>query len=219
MNTLGEILHLLRKEMLLEWRTRYAIGGILLYVISTVFIVYAAFVQVDAKTWNTIFWVILLFAAVNAVTKSFIRENSARQLYYYQMAHPLSVLASKIIYNVGLLALISLLTWGAMIWLTGNPVKNYGQFVLALFLGSAGFSITFTFISGIAAKADNSATLMAIMSFPLVIPIVMTLTKISANALRLINDTNIDQDIMVLVAIDMVSLGMAILLFPFLWRD
>ncbi|HMQ64127.1 MAG TPA: heme exporter protein CcmB [Flavilitoribacter sp.] len=219
MNALGEILHLLRKELLLEWRTRYAIGGILLYVLSTVFIVYAAFIRVEPATWNTLYWVILLFAAVNAVTKSFIRENSARQLYYYQMAHPLHVLAAKIIYNVGLLALISLLTWGAMAWLTGNPVKDYRQFILALWLGSAGFAITFTFISAIAAKADNSATLMAILSFPLVIPIVMTLTKLSANALRLMNDSNTDQDILVLVAIDMVSLGMAILLFPFLWRD
>ena len=219
MNALGEILHLLRKELLLEWRTRYAIGGILLYVLSTVFIVYAALIRVEPATWNTLYWVILLFAAVNAVTKSFIRENSARQLYYYQMAHPLHVLAAKIIYNVGLLALISLLTWGAMAWLTGNPVKDYRQFILALWLGSAGFAITFTFISAIAAKADNSATLMAILSFPLVIPIVMTLTKLSANALRLMNDSNTDQDILVLVAIDMVSLGMAILLFPFLWRD
>ena len=219
MNALGEILHLLRKELLLEWRTRYAIGGILLYVLSTVFIVYAAFIRVEPATWNTLYWVILLFAAVNAVTKSFIRENSARQLYYYQMAHPLHVLAAKIIYNVGLLALISLLTWGAMAWLTGNPVKDYRQFILALWLGSAGFAITFTFISAIAAKADNSATLMAILSFPLVIPIVMTLTKLSANALRLMNDSNTHQDILVLVAIDMVSLGMAILLFPFLWRD
>jgi heme exporter protein B len=60
---------------------------------------------------------------------------------------------------------------------------------------------------------------MAILSFPLVIPILMTLVKISANALRLINDTSIDQDVLILVAIDLILVGLALLLFPFLWRD
>jgi heme exporter protein B len=86
-------------------------------------------------------------------------------------------------------------------------------------LGSVGFSITFTFVSAISAKADNNATLLAVLSFPLVIPILMTLVKLSANAIGLINDTGVGQDLLILVAIDLILLGLTILLYPFLWRD
>jgi heme exporter protein B len=219
MNFLKQTIVLLRKEALLEWRMKYALSGILLYVFSTVFIVYTAFIRVQPNVWNTLFWIIVLFASVNAIVKSFIQENSTRQLYYYSLANPIAILLSKMIYNAGLLLLLSVLCWGGLAFIAGNPVKDSGQFVLAIFLASVGFSITFTFVAAIAAKADNSATLMAILSFPLVIPILMTLIKISANALRLLNDTAVYKDVVTLVGIDLLLLSLALVLYPFLWKD
>jgi heme exporter protein B len=219
MNLFNETLFLIKKEMRLEWRQKYAISGVLLYVLSTVFIIYISTINVQPQVWNVLFWIIILFASVNAILKSFVQESGNRQLYYYQLTSPTAIILSKMIYNALLLGLLSLLTFAAFGFVAGNPVKDYWQFSLALFMGSLGFSIVFTFVSAIATKADNSGTLMAILSFPLVIPILMTLVKISANALRLINDTSIDQDIMILVAIDLILVGLALVLFPFLWRD
>lgn len=219
MNWLKETIVLLRKEILLEWRMKYALSGILLYVFSTIFIVYTAFIRLQPNVWNTLFWIIVLFASVNAIVKSFVQENSARQLYYYSIANPIAILLSKIIYNAVLLLLLSVLCWIGLSIVAVNPVKDTGQFVGAIFLASVGFSITFTFVSAISAKADNSATLMAVMSFPLVIPILMTLIKISANALRLLNDTSVYKDVLMLVGIDLLLLGLALVLYPFLWKD
>jgi heme exporter protein B len=219
MNLLKEIILLVRKETLLELRMNYAISGILLYVFSTIFIVYVAFVRLEPTVWHTLFWIITLFASVNAIVKSFIQENSSRQLYYYSLVNPLAILFAKIIYNILLLLLLSMLCWAGLGLVGGNPVKDVGQFLLAIFLASTGFAITFTFIAAIAAKADNSATLMAVLSFPLVIPILMTLIKISANALRLLQDTSVMQDVWTLVGIDLLLLAAALLLYPFLWRD
>jgi ABC-type transport system involved in cytochrome c biogenesis, permease component len=219
MTLLTEVQILIHKELLVEWRQKYAIGGILLYVVSTVFIVYFSFSGIDAKAWNTLFWIIMLFASVNAVTKSFVQENSQRELYYYSLARPIAILLAKIIYNAFLLLIISGLTYFVFSVLAINPVKNADQFFLALLLGSIGFSIAFTFISAIAGKAANSSTLMAILSFPAVIPILMTLLKISANALGLMTDTGIWKDIGILVAIDLIMLTLTFILFPFLWRD
>jgi len=100
-----------------------------------------------------------------------------------------------------------------------SPVRRVGLFWLILFLASVGFSITFTFISAIASKADNSSTLMAILTFPIVIPILGTLMTLSANALGLIRDTAYLNDIYTLLAIDSILLGLALILFPFLWKD
>lgn len=214
-----EIGILLTKDIRLEWRNKYAISGILLYVLSTVFIVYISFKEVHRQTWNTLFWMLILFASVNAVSKSFMQENSSRQLYYYSLTNPLAIILSKIIYNVGLLLVISLLSWLAFGFVAGNPVKAANEFFIALFLGSVGFSITFTFISAISIKADNSATLMAILSFPVIIPILLTLLDLSVGALRLPQGSSIDNGMVILIAIDFLLLGLAIILYPFLWKD
>lgn len=210
---------LLRKELLLEFRVSYAISGILLYVFATVFIVHEVFIRVPPQTWNALFWVIILFVSINAVVKSFVQESGQRQLYYYSLLDPLAVILSKIIYNVLLLLVLSFLVWGTFVFIGGNPVRAAQEFVLALFLGALGFSITFTFIAAIAAKGENSATLMAILSFPLIIPILLTLVKLSANALRLLQDSTVGNDILILAAIDLLLVALALVLFPFLWRD
>jgi heme exporter protein B len=216
---LRQVYALLYKELLLEWRSNYAISGILLYVLATVFVVYQVFIRLEPNVWNAMFWVVLLFAAVNAVVKSFVQESGARQLYYYVLADPLAVLGAKMIYNALLLLVISFLIWAGFSFLGNSPVKETGLFLMALFLGSMGFSITLTFISAISAKADNNATLMAILAFPLVIPILMTVLKLTAGALRLLRDTSINTDLLLLVAINMLLVAMALVLYPFLWRD
>ena len=220
MNLAREIKVLVQKEFLLELRNKYAIGGILLYVFSTIFIIYAASVgNVGLESWNTLFWIIVLFASVNAILKSFIPENSNQQLYYYTLVNPMAIILSKILYNTLLLLVLCFLTWVFFGFIVGDAIKDTAQFALVLLLASMGFSITFTFTSAIAAKANNSATLMAILSFPITIPILLTLIKLSANAMRMIQDTSIQNDIFILIAIDLILLALCFLLFPFLWRD
>jgi len=101
-----EISVLIRKEITLEWRQKYALNGILLYVVSAVFITYlsvgAKMGNLSIPTWNALYWIIMLFSAVNAVAKSFVQEHQGRQLYYYMIASPEAIILSKIIYNTGL---------------------------------------------------------------------------------------------------------------------
>jgi len=213
------LLTLLHKEFLLEFRQRYALSGIVLYVFSMVFVVYIASIKVQAQVWNILFWLIVLFASINAVVKSFVQESGSRQLYYYQVTDPSILLLAKIIYNTLLLLTISVLSFGTYSLVAGNPVKDMPLFCLTVALGSVGFSIAFTFIASIAAKANNSATLMAILSFPVILPILLTLIRLSQIALRLIQDTSYKRDIVNLLAIDAILLTLTFVLFPFIWKD
>jgi heme exporter protein B len=72
------------------------------------------------------------------------------------------LISAKIVYNTILLMALTLLAFGAYSVVAGNPVKDTGLFLLVFF---ASFSIAFTFLSSIAAKASNSATLTAILRF------------------------------------------------------
>ena len=110
MDLFSQVKFLVRKEIVLEWRSKYAFNGILLYVVSTIFVCYLSFKKVDPITWNALFWIIMLFASVNAIAKSFLQENKGRQLYYYSITSAKAVIISKIIYNVLLMLLLSAMT-------------------------------------------------------------------------------------------------------------
>jgi heme exporter protein B len=215
----SQIYFLIQKEFLLEWRQKYALGGILLYVFSTVFIVFISSQETNSTVWNTLFWIVILFASVNAVVKSFVQESGNRTLYYYTLLSPIAVLLAKMIYNLLLLSVVSILTYAAFALFISNPVQHVGQFILATFLGASGFAIALTFIAAIASKANNSSTLMAILGFPVIIPILFTVVRLSEKALEAETIKSINDSIAILSAIDLILLAMALLLFPFLWRQ
>ena len=214
-----EVATLFLRDVRLEWRNRYALGGVLLYVLSTVVIVYTAVTRLTPMTWNALFWVIFLFAAMNAVVKSFVRENSRRHLYYYTLVNPAALLLAKTLYNTLFLFGLGLLTWLLLSLLSINPIRENELFLAALALGALGLAVILTFISSIAAKAGNNTTLMAILGFPLVIPTLLLLIRISAQAIGLLEGDQLSGDFTLLLAIDSLLLGLGLVLFPAVWRD
>lgn len=211
---------LLKKEWVLEWRRGYAFGGILLYLFSTVFIIYATFRTVDILTWTALFWIIAVFVSVSAIGKSFVQEGEGRYLYLYTLADPQIVLAAKLLYNFALLFGLNLLVWGIFSFAVGSPVQLTGQFLFVLLLGSFALSAILTFISAIAAKAGKSGTLMAVLSFPLLIPVLLTGLRITQNTAA-IQGMSLDTsgDFLIMFAIILLSMGMGFILFPQVWKD
>ncbi|MEO1054483.1 MAG: heme exporter protein CcmB [Bacteroidota bacterium] len=223
LNNLSETLTLLKKDVTLEWRNRYAFNGLALYLVSTIFICYLSFNlkqnQLNPITWNVLFWVIMLFTILNAASKSFMQEGQARTLYYYTIASPRSVIFSKIIYNTILGLLLSFIGFVFYCFVMGNPVQDIYLFLLNIFLASCGFSSSLTMISNIAAKANNNTTLMAILSFPVIIPMLLVVIKISQNALDGLDWSASDSFLLVLIAINLIVIGLSYILFPYLWRS
>src|SRR3982751_2680951 len=117
MNLIDQTWYLLKKEILLEWRSKYAFNGVLLYVVSTIFICFISFNLTPGFAgsngykivWNVLFWIIILFASVNAIAKSFLQESKSRLLYYYSIASPHAIILSKTLYNILLMSLLSIL--------------------------------------------------------------------------------------------------------------
>lgn len=226
MNLSRQVKMLIQKEMMLEWRQKYALGGIVLYVISTVFVIYIslsqenALAQLEKKTWNILFWITILFSAVNAIAKSFTQENKERQLYYYTLVQPQAVILSKIIYNILLMILLSGICLSIYFLMIGNPVSHLGMFTLTLILGGSGFALVMTMVSAIASKTGNNTTLMAILSFPLILPMIMILMKLSRVCyIEIAQIADAQNEIITLMALDVLVLMLSYILFPYLWRD
>lgn len=211
---------MLRKDLLMEWRQRYAISGIMLYLLCIVFIIFMTFGQdMRGPVWVVLYWIIMLFTAVNAVAKSFLQEGQGRMLYYYTLASPQAIILAKMIYNMGVMVFMAVLAAILHGITSGYPVVDTPSFLLAMVLGAIAFATSFSMISAIASKASNSGTLMAILSFPMLIPILIILIRISLNAIQA-DDLRVNlQDIVYLTALDVMIVGLALVLFPYLWRD
>jgi heme exporter protein B len=223
MSVYTETRALIKKEIVLEWRQRFALNGILLYLGSIVFLCYLSF-GVKGNTlspyvWNALFWIILLFTSVNAIAKSFMQERAGRLIYYYTIASPQAIIISKVIYNAGLMSILSLTGFVFYSIVLGNPVQDQLLFILNVMLGALGFSCTFTMVSGIASKAGGNATLMAILSFPIIIPLLLLLIKISKNALDGLDRGASWDELTMLLAINLMITALSYILFPYLWRS
>lgn len=217
---LSEIKYLIKKEILQEWKQKYAFQGLLLYVVSTVFVCYLSFRQIiDPPTWNALFWIILLFAGVNAVAKSFMQENRGRLLYLYTLANSRSIILAKTIYSLLLMIILSIISLFFYTLFVGSPVQDYPMYFLAMILGSAGFATILSMVSAIASKAGNNSTLMAVLSFPILIPLLMTTIRFSKNAMDGLAWSVSTNLIIILVALNVLVIALSYLLFPYLWRE
>lgn len=210
---------LLRREWLMEWRNRYALNGILLYVTATVYTCYLSFRSVDPLVWNAVFWIILVFAAINAVAKSFLLESKGRQLYFYTLLSPASVILAKTLYNMALMLLIAAVCLVFYTIVFDNPVADMPMYLLSVLLGCVSFASSLTMVSGIASKAGNNFSLMAILSFPVIIPVLVLLIKLSKNAMDGLDRSVSMDEVVLLLAINAIVITLSLLLFPYLWRD
>lgn len=218
MSSLSPIWELIKLELKLEWRMKYALAGAFLYVITTIFVLYTTLQNEQTIPWNALFWMVALFITVNAVTKSFASSGSADNLYLYQLSSASQVIIAKVIYNLFLVFALLILSFGAFSLFIENPIEHKLLFLLTIFLGSIGFSLVLTFVSAISNKTKNNAVFMAILGFPLIIPIILGLIKLTEKALE--SDVqNYLNDIAILAAIDMILFGVILILFPFLWKD
>jgi heme exporter protein B len=213
-------IRLFRKDLLLELRHPYAVYGVLLYVVSTVFVLYLTMERPEAETWNGLFWVMLLFVCVNAVAKGFLQESRGRMLYYHTLTGPTSFVLSKTLYNVVLMAAMTLVTLLLFVAFLGKPTYDLMAFAGVGMLGGLGLSLTFTMLAAIASKAMQQASLMAILGFPVILPQLLLSMRLSKAAFaEAFQEGAVSQLVLLLLALDCGILVLTLILYPYLWKD
>ncbi len=217
---MSKILILLKKDFLLEMRQQHTFFGILLYVASTIFVLYLAMGQPESTVYNGLFWMIQLFVCVNAVAKSFMQESKGRMLYFYTITSPVQFIIAKLIYSVAIMLLMTLVSLVLFRVLLGDPVLNQLEFIGIACLGGVSLSLVFTLMSAIAAKAHQNAAIMAILGFPLIIPQLLLLIRLSKSAFgEVFRDGALLQITLLLFGLDLLVVVLSVVLFPFLWKE
>jgi heme exporter protein B len=164
--------------------------------------------------------VIQLFVCVNAVAKSFLQESKGRMLYFFSICSPVDFIISKMIYNVMLMIFMSLISLVLFTVFMGNPVFNMLKFTGIVVIGGTGISLVFTLMSAIAAKAQQNAALIAILGFPVILPQLMLVMKMSKTAFaEVFRDGAVLQLTGLTLAMNLLVIVLGVILFPYLWKD
>jgi heme exporter protein B len=218
MRSINHIFTLFKKDLLLEVRQQYSFYGVLLYIGATIFVLYLSVESPESNVWNGLFWVIQIFISVNAVAKSFLQESRGRMLYFYSIAGPRDFVLAKLLFNSLLMLLMSILSLALFSLFLGSPIQKAGAFIGLVLLGGWSLSLVFTFLAAIAAKAQQNAAIMAILGFPLIIPQLILLMHLSNAAF---NETAFIPvaTVLLLIALNFMVILLAVILFPFLWKD
>lgn len=178
-----------------------------------------ALVKMEIKYWNVIFWVIVLFSTINQLIAQFSKENNQIYLYYYTLINPVYFILSKIIFHTIYSCFIALITFFIFsIWF-GSPVENYSMILLSIVLGSCSFAILFTLTTALSKGLQNNAVLTAILGFPLAIPLITMVSKVSREAFFTTQSDNFMINVSILIAFNVLMLVLSVILYPYIWRE
>lgn len=214
----GHVIRIIKKDYAVDIRQIYSVSSVLLFAVTCSYLIYRTFgSDISKQVWNILLWLIVLFVGINAIIKSFNQESKSTYLYYYTLFGALEILVARLIYNTLFLTLVYSVIVLFFSVFFDNPVDDYTLFFVGSIGGIIGISTIFTFVSIIAA-GENGNSVMSILSLPLVIPIVMLLVKITSVAMKLMGDSSIYDDVLLIYGIDILLIGVIILIFPALWR-
>lgn len=212
-------LHEWRKDL----RNKSSLFATLMYAISAIYVCFLSFGakqnNVNILVWNSFYWIISLFSCINAMGRNMNNESENQQPYLYQIVSPQVYIISKIAYNTVFLITLTTITFIFQSFILGNKIENNLLYLFSICIAMIGFSASLTLIGSIASKTKNNATIMAVLSFPTLIPVLLLALKLCKNAIDGLELTSSSDEIITIISIDVISISISFLLFPFLWKN
>jgi heme exporter protein B len=126
----------------------------------------------------------------------------------------------KTLFNLLFAELLAMIAWIVLAIMTSQIQNINPAFGWVVLLGTAGFSVLFTGMSAIAGRGMQNSLLAAILGFPLVIPLMIFVTRLSASVLQSGSlDENGWRNLFLIGSFDLLLLALGLILFPYIWRD
>ena len=209
---------MIEKDLRIDFRNKYPFLSIPLFLASTIYISYLSFQGfVNDSSWNALFWMILLFTLITAIGRSFLQEQD-RSMYYYFLVNPQVPIGAKLIYQFIYAVVLCVVAVLLMQLYFPREIPNLGLFTLNMLLAMMGLSSAFTMVSSISSGASNQGNIMAVLGFPVAIPILVLAVTSSRKILLGQGLPEIKGSLTTLVSIDVIIIALVFILFPYSWK-
>lgn len=214
---------LFRKDWHSELRTRYAINALAMFILVTISVILFSIGNEKISEYLTggLLWVVIFFSAMSGLSRAFVSEEERGTTLTLQLiASPSTIFSGKLLFNVLLVFLMNIaitILYSALF--ESFIIKSFEVFLIAFVLGNIGIAVSSTIIAAIISKASSKGTLYPVLSFPILLPLILTLLELTKFAMD--GDTISDSfvEIAVLVCYDVIMLTASYLLFDFIWKD
>ncbi len=215
--------NLFLKDFKSELRTRYAINALAMFIIVTISVILFSIgnEKINENLTAGLFWVVIFFTAMSGLSRAFVSEEERGTTLTLQLiASPTTVFSGKLIFNVILVfamnAIIALL-YGALF--EDFVIKNFLLFLATFILGNIGLAVSSTIIAAIIAKAGAKGTLYPVLSFPILLPLILTCVQLT---LFSFDGTSFEKsrfELAIVVSYDVIMITVSYLLFDFIWKE
>ncbi|MEX0722033.1 MAG: heme exporter protein CcmB [Balneolaceae bacterium] len=221
MNWIRSTITVIKKDLQIELRTRFAFNMVLAFVAASLLLVLFTLRadQLEPTPKAGLVWVVILFAALSALSRSFIAETDKNTFDLLRIYAPgTTVYSGKLFYNFLFTLFINTATFIAYIFLVNLTIQSWPAFLIMLFVGTAGLSAVATMTAAVVSQADRKGAIFSVLSIPLFMPLVLLLTDISKTAF-IDGGGESWNTITALIGFAGVTITAGILLFDYIWEE
>ena len=222
MQFLKEAFLIFQKDVLQEFKTRYAVNAILLFAVVTLVSVSFSIgtFSASAEIKCALLWIILFFSAMSGLSHIFIREEEKHTADTLKLvALPTSIFLGKFMFNFLLFLALQVVIVPLFFAVMNFSVEGVLSFLIILIIGGLGLSAGSTLIAAIISKSNARGALFTVLAFPILLPVIVagisgTKISVTKNNIQAAGD-----EIQMLIAYAVVVITGAILLFDFVWKE
>lgn len=210
------------KDVRLELRTRYALNALLMFVLGTLLLILFAIGQtpLDEAVQSALLWIVILFSAAIGLGRTFVSEEEGQTIILLRVNTTGTVVyAGKLLFNLALVVVLNAIAFLAFTFIMNVQVQMPGLLVLTFLLGAVGLAGSTTLLAAIIARTNNRSTLLPVLLFPVLIPLL--LAGVSATRIAITGGgwNEAGDELMTLVGYGGVIITASVLLFEYVWHD
>jgi heme exporter protein B len=219
---LESALAIFTKDVRSEVRTRTALNAILLFAVTTMTVVSfsTAGVGLTPEMHASLFWIILFFAAMAGLSRTFVVEaEKGTELALKLSASGAQVFMGKFLFNLALLGLLNGILIPLFQVFLPFPEANWALLLVSLGLGSVALAASATFVAAIVSQAGVKGALFTVLAFPVLVPVLFAGVGALRKAMTQQSVADASTELQLLVSYAGVMITLAFLMFDFVWRE
>ena len=221
---LSKAIAVFQKDMSSEFKTRYSISAIALFILTTVTMLAFSMSgeeHIKPSVIAGLLWLIMFFGAMTGLSRSFVSEEERGTSFLLHISTtPSAVYLGKLFFNIILSLAINIFSVLLFFLLVGTTeIKNYATFSLIILFGSIGIASVSTITSAIISLANTKGALFPVLSFPIILPLIILAIEITKSSFSISSFQEIQSNFILLIAYCGIVITASYLLFDFIWNE
>lgn len=212
----------LRKDLRVEFRTRYAYSTLVMFAVTVLVTVSFSVggMMLDSDIAAALLWIILFFAAMAGLSRTFVQEEESGTVVALKLAaDPEPVYLGKLLFNIVLLFSLAVLVVPLFLVLLNLSVAMPLSFVQVVVLGCLGLSGASTILAAIVAKAAAKGALLTVLAFPVLLPLLIGAINATRSTLAGVPAEVLRPDLGLLLFYNGMAVTASLLLFEYVWNE